>query len=110
MKPEVVATETTVFNDEYMIAGTFDFLCRIKGRLIAVDWKSSKAVRSKHKKQVGWYAKEADAEYGLVVAFGATTKQCYSQSWVEPEEVERRHKQVCMIKQIMDLEKKKDEA
>lgn len=38
--PEVLAVETPLYSERYMIAGTLDILCRINGRLCLVDAKT----------------------------------------------------------------------
>jgi hypothetical protein len=55
VKPEVIATETTVFSDINNYAGTVDFVCRIDGIPYVIDFKTSKQVSRAHELQVSAY-------------------------------------------------------
>jgi hypothetical protein len=55
VKPEVLATETTVFSDTHNYAGTVDFVCRIDGVPYVIDFKTSKQVSRAHELQVSAY-------------------------------------------------------
>ena len=55
VKPEVLATETTVFSDIHNYAGTVDFVCRIEGVPYVIDFKTSKQVSRAHELQVSAY-------------------------------------------------------
>ena len=107
-QPEVVDVECRVTDDDIMVAGTYDLLCYIiiKGvrMLVAVDWKSSKNVRKKHKLQVGWYAHRADADEGWVVWFGGSQKQGYGCSRIDEETCSRRAMQVNLLAELQELE------
>jgi len=61
-KPEVLEIETTVFNDEYMYAGTIDLVCKIEGELWIVDYKTSSNVWASHEIQISAY-KHTKEEY-----------------------------------------------
>ena len=106
--PEVVAVECRVTDDEIMVAGTYDLLCNIivKGvkMLVAVDWKSSKNVRKKHRLQVGWYAHQADADEGWVVWFGGKQKQGFGCSRIDEETCAKKARQVDLIAELQGLE------
>ena len=54
-KPEVVAREVVVFNDEYGYAGTTDLLCKINGEPWLIDFKTSQQVWPEHEIQVSGY-------------------------------------------------------
>jgi len=82
---EVISVEDRCYDDNLAIAGTCDAILKIKGRLIAFDWKSSKSVQQKHKVQVGGYADFMKCDLGAVVCFGAKNKQGYSVSKVCPK-------------------------
>ena len=107
-QPEIIDVETTVYDEGIKVAGTFDLLCRIndKGKdlLVAVDWKSSKAVRKKHRLQVGWYASQANADEGWVVCFGGTQKQGYGLSKVDKDVCGKKAEQVDLLVQLQELE------
>lgn len=56
-KPKVIDTEFTVYNDEYMYAGTVDLLCEIEGKRYIIDYKTSAytSVPTSHKAQLDGY-------------------------------------------------------
>ena len=54
-KPEIVATEITIFDEKYGYAGTIDLVCRIDGVLYVVDFKTSKQIWREHELQVSAY-------------------------------------------------------
>jgi hypothetical protein len=105
--PTPIATETTVFDDIAMVAGTYDFRCfvNVKGKkqLWIVDWKSSKAVRKKHRTQAGFLGHHSQADASVVVALGASTAQGYSQSIIDTDEMERSLIIVHNTKESVDL-------
>ena len=103
-EPEIIAIEQTVYDESSMVAGTFDLLCRIDDKVVAVDWKSSKAVRKKHKTQAGWYAYYAEADEGWVVCFGGTQKQGYGLSIVDNDTCAKKADQVDLMVQLQSLE------
>ena len=82
---EVISVEDRCYDENLAIAGTCDAILKIKGKLIAFDWKSSKSVQQKHKVQVGGYADFMKCDLGAVVLFGAENKQGYSVSKVCPK-------------------------
>jgi hypothetical protein len=55
VKPEVIATETTIFSDIHGYAGTVDLVCRIDGVPYVVDFKTSKQVWKEYELQVSAY-------------------------------------------------------
>lgn len=55
VKPEVIATETTIFSDINNYAGTVDFVCRIDGVPYVIDFKTSKQVSRAHELQISAY-------------------------------------------------------
>ncbi len=54
-KPEVIATETTIFSERGGYAGTVDCVCRIDGKLYVIDFKTSKQVWKEHELQISAY-------------------------------------------------------
>jgi hypothetical protein len=54
-KPEVIATETTIFSERGGYAGTVDFVCRIDSQLYVIDFKTSKQVWKEHELQISAY-------------------------------------------------------
>ena len=55
VKPEVIATERTIFSDIHNFAGTVDFVCRIDGVPYVVDFKTSKYIWREYELQVSAY-------------------------------------------------------
>ena len=107
-QPEIVAAEQRVHDEEINVAGTFDLLCYItidgERLLVAIDWKSSKAVRKKHRIQVGWYANKAGADEGWVICFGGTQKQGFGLSRIDKETCAKKARQVDLIAELQSLE------
>jgi hypothetical protein len=55
MKPEVIATEQVVWNEDVGYAGTLDFLCKIDGVVFLVDFKTSQNLWPEHELQLSSY-------------------------------------------------------
>lgn len=55
VKPEILATEVTIFSDNHDYAGTVDIICRIGGVLYVVDIKTSKQIWMEHELQISAY-------------------------------------------------------
>ena len=55
-KPELVACEVAMFNEEYGYAGTVDRIYRIDGQLWIIDLKTSKQVWPEHELQLSAYS------------------------------------------------------
>jgi len=55
-KPEVVATEIPLYSRKYGYAGRADALCKISGKYVLVDWKTSKSIYPHFKLQTASYA------------------------------------------------------
>jgi hypothetical protein len=110
-QPEVIGLETRVFDDKLNVAGTYDFKCwiTIKGKRlkVVVDWKSSKAVRNKHKMQAGFYGFVEEADESWVVAFGSTAKQGFSLNRQTFEQCAVQYKKIGYLCQMLELEKTK---
>lgn len=62
VKPKVIETEVTVFNDEYNYAGTIDLICEINRELWIIDYKTSQSVWPSYEIQVSAY-KQAIPKY-----------------------------------------------
>lgn len=56
-KPELVALEYHVYNDEQKYAGTIDIVCRINGKLWIIDIKTSAAIQETYYLQLASYRK-----------------------------------------------------
>jgi ATP-dependent exoDNAse (exonuclease V) beta subunit len=54
-KPEIIATETTIFSDIHGYAGTVDCICRIDGVPYVIDFKTSKQVWHEYELQISAY-------------------------------------------------------
>lgn len=78
-KPDVINTEKTVWNDEYLYAGTLDLKCRINGEIWTIDFKTSNSIHDSHKVQLSAY-RYADGNEGKcgILHLGNTTKKRYS--------------------------------
>lgn len=61
-KPEVLATELTVFNEKEGYAGTLDRIMRIDGQIWVIDIKTSQTIWEEHILQISSY-KQADIDY-----------------------------------------------
>lgn len=61
-KPEIIASEYVVFNDEYGYAGTIDFKCKIDGKTYIVDLKSGQYIWPEYELQLSAYK---HAEQGI---------------------------------------------
>ena len=62
VKPEVLAVEMVVFNEENVYAGTLDRIIRIGGQIWIVDLKTSKSIWQEHILQISSYS-HADINY-----------------------------------------------
>ena len=74
---KVAGLEETVFDDDILVAGTYDCLLEGNGKKILIDWKSSKQVTLEHIIKTCFYAKLKDADEAWVVAFGSKNKSGY---------------------------------
>ena len=54
-KPEVIATETTIFSEIHGYAGTIDLICKLDGVPYVIDFKTSKQVWREHELQISAY-------------------------------------------------------
>lgn len=61
-KPEVIARETVVFNEENNYAGTVDLVCKLNGVLYIIDYKTGQYIWPEHEIQLSAY-KHAKEEY-----------------------------------------------
>lgn len=52
---EIIAIETTVFNEKHMYAGTIDLLCKIDGVLTIIDFKTGQYIWVSHEIQLSAY-------------------------------------------------------
>lgn len=55
-KPKLLANEVTVFNEEFMYAGTADFICEIEGQKWLIDFKTGANVWPSYEIQLSAYA------------------------------------------------------
>ena len=75
VKPEFLENERTVFNEQYKYAGTLDVLCKLNGKPVVVDIKTSKnaAVYDEAHMQISAYLKCVESEAvdgGYIVSLG----------------------------------------
>jgi len=54
-KPEIIAGEQVVINQDMEYAGTIDFVCKIKGELYIVDFKTGQYIWPSHELQLSAY-------------------------------------------------------
>jgi hypothetical protein len=55
VKPERIASEQAIFNEEYNYAGTMDLLCKIDNEVWLIDFKTSQHVWAEHELQISSY-------------------------------------------------------
>lgn len=105
-KPEILGVETVVFDDDLMIAGTYDGMIRLTvkmgGKKVVIDWKTSKAVQLKHKLQGSWYGVVEDADEAWVVLLDSKTKQRYSVTKIGREEMKNNYE---IVRHLSDIQK-----
>ena len=101
-KPEIIGIEAVIFDPKLGVAGTYDALLKIKGRLILVDWKTSKSVQFKHKLQIAFHVKNLEADEGWVVRLDSGTKQGFSVTKVMKEDCEDMYK---VVEHLSDIQK-----
>lgn len=98
--------EKTVFNDEYMIAGTYDLRVMriIDNARITIDWKSSKKFYIEHVIKTCWYAVENGSTEAWIVIFGVNTAKGYRVLKItDPAKLLVAHKILCLGKAVQDL-------
>ena len=88
---EPISMEERLWDDELRITGRFDLFAKVNGVLMCPDWKSSKAVRLKHKLQGCTYSYLKAMEVGedvlpMVVAFGAQEPEVWTGTWQQVED------------------------
>lgn len=54
--PEVIAFEQNLVSDKHRIGGTTDLICRIKGEVWLIDYKTSNYIHKSHELQLSAYA------------------------------------------------------
>lgn len=54
-EPEIIGVEERIYSPTLKVAGTFDALMKIEGKLHLCDWKTSKSIYSSHEIQVRAY-------------------------------------------------------
>jgi hypothetical protein len=112
-KHEILEIEYTIINDVHGYAGTMDLktMERINDGTPEVtsvihvwDWKSSKQVQDHHKSQVAAYAVAEDADFAHVVCFPEhpRTKQGYSLTTLDREQINEQFGEFLFIKQRFD--------
>tara|TARA_R100000278_G_scaffold109176_1_gene86111 strand:+ start:1211 stop:2194 length:984 start_codon:yes stop_codon:yes gene_type:complete len=103
--------EIRKFDNDLMVTGQCDMVgyVTIKGerKRVVVDWKSSKKPHLKHLIQGSFYAMNNDIdgepiEGVLVVAFGSQTKQKFSASYIDREQIESNYQALTHIRKALD--------
>ncbi len=79
-KPETVATEHTIWNDNPLYAGTLDYKCIIKGDKWTIDFKTSNSIYPSAKVQLSAYnhSDNGGKDKAAILHLGNTTKKKYS--------------------------------
>ena len=88
VNPEVIASETTVFSDKYNYAGTIDLVCKIKGELYIIDFKTSQYIWPSHRIQVAAYKhalKYKNAKLGILQLGFKRNKKRYKFTEIEDD-------------------------
>ncbi len=55
-EPEIIANEQNLVSDRYRLGGTIDLVCKLKGKIYLIDYKSSNALYKTHELQIATYA------------------------------------------------------
>lgn len=92
----MIDTEQRVFDDDIMVAGTYDLLLG-GAKKVVVDWKSAKSVNLEHIIKTCFYAYLEDADEAWVVAFGSKNKSGYQLKKVGRESIENGYQ---IMKQV----------
>lgn len=88
VKPETIAIETTVFNEEWNYAGTVDYVCKIDGKVWIIDFKTSKAIYPPYEIQVSAYKHAMDypdAQLGILQVGYTRNKRGWKMNEVEDQ-------------------------
>lgn len=107
-KPKMVWLERTLHSKTHRYAGRSDGLVEIDGELWVIDWKTSEKPQDKHLMQLSAYIKALEemdgitVKGGMVVALGAKTKQGYSVSTIEGDDVEHYFEGFLKLKDVFD--------
>lgn len=108
-KPEILATEKTLYSKKYRYAGTVDCIIRLGGKICIVDWKTAKTVHPEYSLQVAAYAYAAremgivqSVEGTAVLLLGARNKNGFR--FIEYEDWEDDFKDFLAVKKIFDRE------
>lgn len=81
--PEILATEIAVYSKLYAFAGRADVVCKISGKIMVGDWKTSKTIHPNFPLQVASYAYALEEQTDLkveetfVLQLGAKNKNNY---------------------------------
>ena len=100
-EPEIIETEKTIWNDEFLYAGTLDLKCKINGEIYIIDFKTSNSVQPKMKCQLSAYnyAETNGTAKQAILHLGNTTKKRYS--FIEVD-FERYFNQFLTVKKLFD--------
>lgn len=85
-KPQVLATEYIVWNEEHKFAGTVDLRCKIGEDTYIVDFKTGKSLHESHKAQICAYGLADPADKVALLHLGNTTKKKYSFNVLDDDE------------------------
>jgi hypothetical protein len=99
--------EKRFYDNDLMVTGQPDFVGFCNGKLMVLDWKSSKKPSLKHAIQLAVYAKNAQwdgkkPEGAMVCCFGAENKQGFSTSTIDAAKIESIYIGMKHVRAAMD--------
>lgn len=93
---EVVGIEQRVHDDVCGVAGTYDALVRIDGKLLVLDWKRNHSEKRQYKRQVAFYAKNTGAEGAIIMS-----AKDEGRTDLDADEMEKYYGQVCVLAEFV---------
>jgi len=108
-KPKILETEFKVFSEKYGYSGTFDVLCKIDGKIMLGDWKTSSNIYNHFWCQLASYAQALEEmtdikiEDTFICQFGAKNKDGYR--YVLGEDWHEHFKTFLSVKQTWEYDR-----
>ena len=104
---DTIHMEERFYDSTLMVTGQPDWFGYCNGKLMVLDWKSSKKPSIKHKLQLSIYAMNCQfdgdlAEGAMVVCFGAENKQGFSTSCMTREQIETTYEAMRWLRKVVD--------
>jgi hypothetical protein len=94
--PKLIQTEEIVYNAKNRIVGRYDAFVEISGKRVLIDWKSGKFKKS-YWVQLAFYATCLNTDEAWVVSFNTKSKQGYSISKINKEQIDEWFKVSCNL-------------